>query len=179
MKNIFINMFIAISLFFAGCGYTTSSLLPDNLEAVYVQNFTNKISPAAEISNRRTSYSYRPGIENDVTRAVIDAFMFDRNLKVEKEDAASLTLKGTLVDFRQYPLSYSDNDDVEEFRMEVYVDVELYDNSAGKLMWKEERFMGQTSYAVGGPNRKTEAEAQRAAVKDLARRIVERTVNEW
>ena len=63
--------------------------------------------------------------------------------------------------------------------MEIQVDVELYNNTAGKTMWSEKNFMGQTSYTITGPNSKTESEALRMAVKDIAQRIVERTVEAW
>ncbi|MCK4852090.1 MAG: hypothetical protein KAS86_03150, partial [Candidatus Omnitrophica bacterium] len=78
-----------------------------------------------------------------------------------------------------YPLSYGDNDDIEEYRVEISVDIELFDNRTGEPMWKEGRFTGETAYTVTGPNRKTGPQAQKEAVKDLAQRIVERVVEEW
>jgi len=172
---------IVLALPFQGCGYTSDSLLPKELDSIHVDNFTNMIDPTREISDRRMNYFYIPGMETEVTRAAIDGFIFERHLKVVPEKEASMTLKGALVDIRQYPLSYShgDSPSVEEFRLEVYVDIELYNNLTGKMMWKENRFMGWTSYAITGPNMKSQAEAQRDAVKDLSQRIVERVVENW
>ncbi len=163
----------------AGCGYTTAALLPPELDSIYVENFANEIDPTREVSNRRPTYSYKPGMEVDITRAVIDGFIYDRHLDVVNEKKAALILKGALVDFQQLPLSYSKGDSIVEFRMEIFVDIELYDNLNGELMWQEDRFMGQTSYTVSGPNAKTESQAIAAAVNDLAQRIVERTVEAW
>jgi hypothetical protein len=163
----------------AGCGYTTSSLLPPGLDSIHVENFVNKIDPAKEVSDKRSSYSYWPGLETDITRATIDGFIFDRHLDIEGEKKAKMLLEGELTSFRQYPLSYDKNDNVEEFRIEILVNIKLYDNLNGSPMWEERSFMGETTYTITGPNAKTESEAVRAAVKDLAQRIVERVVEAW
>ncbi|MBF0216907.1 MAG: hypothetical protein HQL30_07950 [Candidatus Omnitrophica bacterium] len=181
MKKIFFVLLLPFLAAFvlAGCGYSSKSLLPDNIKTIHIQNFTNGIDPTREISDRRNSYSYRPGLESEITRAVIDAFIKDRHIEVTREDGADITLSGKLVDCRQYPLSYQGRDSIEEFRMEIYVDVEVYDNNAKQMLWKEKNFMGQSSYIVAGSNRKTLGQAQRSTVQDMADRIVERTVEKW
>jgi len=176
-----LTAFLILSCFLAvtgGCGYTSVSLLPSELDSIHVENFTNKIDPARQVSDKRASYSYWPGLETDITNAVINQFVLDKNLDVKSESKAALLLKGSLTDFRQYPLSYS-GENVEEFRVEVFVDMELYNNLTGELMWKEAHFMGESTYTISGPNAKTESQAVHAAVKDLAPRIVERTVDVW
>ena len=174
--------FFVLSLFLvaaAGCGYTTSSLLPPELDSIHVDNFINKIDPTSPVSDKKATYFYSPGMETEITRKVIDEFIFDRHLDVKSKKEAVLLLKGELVEMDRYPLSYNKNDDVEEYRVEVIVDIELYDNRSGKVLWKENNFMGRSDYDVVGPNRKTEVEAISSAIKDLAQRIVERTVEAW
>lgn len=174
---------VSIILFFylgiSGCGYTSSSLLPKGLDTIHVDNFANGIDTTREVSDRRMSYFYKPGIETEVTRAVIDGFIFDRHLSIDSEKEADLTLKGTLVDYKQYPLSYNKDDDIVEYRVEILVNIELVNNKTGEVMWTEDNFMGQTNYNVTGPNRITDPQAQRQAVNDLATRIVERVVEAW
>ncbi len=180
MKNYsLIKLLLVVFLFLSGCGYTTSSLLPKDLDSIHVDSFKNKIDPTKEISDRRVSYTYRPGLEIDITRSVIDGFIFDRHLDIEGEKNAALLMKGALTDFREYPLSYDKGNNIDEFRIEIYVDIELYNNKTGKLMWREKGFMGQSSYNVSGPNAKPESEGIKDAVNDLAARIVERTVESW
>ena len=175
-----IFIFLAFFLITAGgCGYTTDSLLPPELSSIHVNNFVNKINVSGEVSNKRQVYSYWPGLEIDITKTVIDEFVFDRRLDVESTKKATMLLKGTLVDFRLYPLSFSEERDIEEFRVEVYVDLELYNNLTGEIMWKESRFMGQYDYRVTGPNAETQSNAVKKAVKDLAERIEERVVEAW
>ncbi|MFQ5952584.1 MAG: LPS assembly lipoprotein LptE [Candidatus Omnitrophota bacterium] len=178
----FFTLFI-LSIFLAttaGCGYTRASLLPADTDSVHVANFKNEINPAGEVSDKRATYFYQPGLETNITRSVIDRFIFDGYLNIKSEKEADLLLKGSLIDLEQYPLSYSEGGgNVEEFRIEVIVNIELYDNKTGKLIWKEKNFMGRTSYDVIGPDAKTESQATLIAVKDLAQRIVEKTVEAW
>jgi outer membrane lipopolysaccharide assembly protein LptE/RlpB len=175
-KTIFAMLLIPV---LTGCGYTAKSLLPPELDSIYVSNFINKIDPSAEVSDKRMSYTYWPGLENQITRAVIDGFIFDRNLDVKSEAKAKLALKGELVDYKQFPLSYDRSDNVEEMRTQITVNLELYNSTTGEVMWKENGFTGWSSYYLAGPNASTEAEGVRGAVQDISRRIVERVVEAW
>ena len=177
--RIYFSAVILLCMCASGCGYSSSALLPAGLDSVHVDNFVNGINPTREVSSRRNSYSYRPAMENDITRAVVNGFIFGRHLDIQTKDNAALRLEGTLVDFRQYPLTYSDDYNIEEFRMEVFVDISLYNNRTGELMWEEKSLMGQTNYYVEGPNKINGAEALKDVVDDLAARIVERTVEAW
>ena len=179
MRKIFFIFLISVTFLANGCGYTTTSLLPKELDSIHVENFINKVNPAGEISNRRMTYLYQPGLENDITRSVIDEFIFDRFLEIQTKSGSALLMTGELVDLQQYSLSYDNDDNVEEYRIEVFVNLKLYNQITGKLMWAENRFMGQTDYPVSGPNAITESRALKNAVKDLSKRIVERTVEAW
>lgn len=175
------NLLLALTVagFLSGCGYSTRSLLPPEMNSIHVNNFVNKIDPTAEVSDKRMSYTYWPGLENQLSRAVIDGFIFDRHLDVKSESKAAMLLKGELVDYRQYPLSYDKSDNVQEMRTQVTVNIELYNNATGELMWRENGFTGWSSYYLAGPNASTEAEGVRGAVKDISLRIVERVVEAW
>lgn len=176
-KFLVLMLLAAISL--TGCGYTTASLLPKEMNSIHIANFSNRIDPTREVSDRRMSYTYRPGLENQITRAVIDGFIFDRHLDVKSRSAAVLLLEGELTDLRLYPLSYDRSDNVEELRVELTVDLSLYDNRTGELLWKAKDFTGWASYHVTGPNALSDAEGIKNAVSDLTRRIVERVVENW
>jgi len=91
-------------------------------------------------------------------------------------DTADLELKGELVEFRRDPLRYSDNDEIDEYRLSLVVNLYLRDKKENKLLWEEKNFTGDTSYF---PAQKSEDAAIRAAFDDLARRIVARVVEEW
>ena len=179
LRNLIIASLIFIT-FIPGCGYTTRSLLPSNFKSIYVENFKNSINVSAEQTNLRMYRGYRPGMEVDLTKAVKDRYLFDGNLKIANEgDGADLVLKANLVDFKRDALRYDTNDNVEEYRIKLIVNMELTDAKAGKTVWKEKGFAGETTYTTRGSSARSESAAVNDAILDLARRIVERTVEAW
>ena len=177
-KN-FLVVIIASLLFTAGCGYTTQSLLPTNFKTIYIPPFKNGIKVEAEQSNMRMYRGYRPGMEIELTKAVINRFIFDGNLEVNKEENADLILTGELIDYRREPLRYDTNDNIEEYRLKIVVNMELQEGKTAKTVWKEEGFAGETTYKTTGSNAKGDTAAVKDAMDDIARRIVERTVEAW
>ena len=83
------------------------------------------------------------------------------------------------MEFRQDPLRYTDNDEVEEYRINLVVNISLWDKKENKLIWGENNFTGDTTYFTRGSLAKSEDTAINDAIKDLSRRIVERTVEQW
>ena len=179
MNKLFMTLSLISILAVSGCGYTTSSLLPPKLKTIYVENFKNSINVTAEQSELRMYRGYRPGMEVEITKAVIDRFMFDGNLKAAPEEKADLILKSELVDYKRDSLRYDANDNVEEYRIKLIVNMELVEVSSGTVLWKENGFAGETTYRISGSGARNESTAIRDAVSDLARRIVERTIEAW
>jgi hypothetical protein len=187
-KRFFPGVLIAVcgllAVFAGGCGYTTRSLIADQYKTIYVTPFLNKVDITQEGYSENKYRIYRPMLETDITRKVINKYLFDGNLKPVKNDTADLVLKGELVEYRKDPLSYTnDNDDVTEYRINIYVDLSLWDKRENKLVWAEKRFNGNYSYYTGlaanSAIKVSEDTAVIRAVEDLARRIVERTVEQW
>ena len=178
MKRIYLPV-LALLFLVSGCGYTTKSLLPSNIKTIRVDNFKNEIQVTAEQSNLRMYRGYRPGMENDITRAVTNKFLTDGTLRIANESSADLILKSELIDFKRDALRYDANDNVEEYRIKLLVNMELTNNKTGTVMWKESGFAGETTYRTSGPLAKSDDAAMNDAVDDLARRIVERTVEAW
>jgi len=163
----------------SGCGYTTHSLLPSDFKSIRVENFKNDIKITAEQSDQRMYVGYRPGMEIELTKVVIDKFLLDGNLKIAAESDANIILKGTLTDFKRDALRYDANNNVEEYRIKLVVNTTLENVKTGALIWKENSFAGETTYRTSGSLAKSEAAAVSDAIADLARRIVERTVEAW
>jgi len=164
----------------AGCGYTTRSLISNKYKTIYIPPFLNQINITSDAKTGSKYQIYRPGLETDLTKAVIDRFRLDGNLRLEKESAnADLILKGSLVDYRRDVLRYATDDNPEEYRVSIMIDINLRDRKEDKLVWEEKSFTGDTSYFLSGPNAKSDATAVTEATKDLARRIVARTVENW
>ncbi len=184
MKKIYIVVFLtACSLFLSACGYTTRSSISNKFRTIYITPFINKIDITREMNAENKYKIYRPSLETDVTVSVTNKFLFDGNLKPVREQTADLILKGEVVDFARDPLRYSDNNDVQEYRVNVRVNMSLWDNQENKLLWEENGFTGYTNYFTSfypvASERKDESVAVNQALEDLARRVVERAVEEW
>jgi len=123
---------------------------------------------------------YKPQMQFDITKAVIDRYVFDGNLKiVDAGKDSDLVLTGELVDFRREALRYDTNDNIEEFRIRLIVNLVLKDVKKDKVVWTEREFAGESTYDTTGALAKSEGAAIEDATLDLARRIVERTIENW
>lgn len=174
-----------LSAVLIGCGYTTRSMISDKFKTIYITPFINKIDLTSEAAVAYKYRIYRPGLEQDITKTVINKFIFDGNLRLADKESADLTLKGELVEFRKDPLRYNDgNDEVAEYRMDIVVNLNMWDNKEDKLLWEENGFTGDFTYFPSGSDienvtTKSDEQAVPDAIADLARRIVERTVEQW
>ena len=162
-----------------GCGYTTHLALPGNLRTVYVKPFVNKINITNEVTDQSRYKIYRPLLESDVSNALIAAFQSDGNLRVATPQRADANLTGELVDFRRDPLRFDTGNNVEEYRLSVVVNVELRNAHTNTVIWREDSFTGDATFFITGAMAEVEPPALDRAVKDVARRIVERTVEGW
>jgi hypothetical protein len=176
LKPIIIILF-AINL--AGCGYTTRALISADIKSIYIEPFKNKIDFTSEYSEYSRLRSYYPLLESDITNAIVDRFKFDGNLKIARRNEADVILEGDLVEYRRDATRYTDNDDVEEYRISIVVDIKLWSTDKQEYLWQESHFVGDTTYFVRGSQATTESAAVKKAVTDLARRIVERTIEDW
>jgi len=163
----------------SGCGYTTRSMISTEFRTIYVRPFVNKIDITTETDTASKYKIYKPLLETDITKSVINKFLFDGNLRLVKTESADLVLKGELVGFHRDPLRYTESDEVEEYRLNLVVNISLWNNKKNKIIWEENNFTGNATYFTTGQAAKSEETAINDAINDLARRIVEHTVEQW
>lgn len=163
----------------AGCGYTTRPGLPGRLKTVYVTPFTNQIDLTQLPTNRERYPVYRHNLEVEITDAVIERYQFTGLLRPTGPSDADCTVKGHLRDFRRDALRFDGSANVEEWRLSLVVDLEFIDGMTGETMWKESGFIGDATYFASGPRAESEQSALDRAIDDLARRVVERSVENW
>jgi hypothetical protein len=159
----------------AGCGYSTRSALPSSFRTISVEPFKNKIDFTNE--NRRNVYF--PLMEVNARNAIIRRIQFDGNLRVVDPEKADLNLKGDLTSYDRQPIRYDENENVLEYRVNVVVDLVLWDNKNNVLVWEEKGFVGESTYIPTGSGATSEGSAVTKALEDLGRRVVERTVEDW
>lgn len=178
-QSLYLLSAVCFLLVAAGCGYTTRPGLPSNIRTIYVKPFANKIDVTLLSTSDGRFPVYRHRMEVDVTNAVITRFQFTGLLRPTNQQHADLRLEGEVVDFRRDALRYDANQQVEEWRLNVVVNLRCYAQATQELVWEENRFTGDTTYFAIGANSESETAALDRAVTDLARRIVERTVENW
>jgi hypothetical protein len=136
-----------------------------------------------DITSEKQEYrdyrKYYTLLESSITQEVISRYIFDGNLKISTSKDADLILIGELVDYNRDVLRYTDNNDVQEYRMIIRVNLTMKDVRQDKVLWQENNFTGETTYFTTGSLAKSEDTAIKDAIADLARRIVERTIEEW
>ena len=164
----------------AGCGYTTRPGLASHLRTIYVKPFVNKIDLSQLSSGYDRFPVYRHAMEVELTKEVINRFQFTGLLRPTRAEEADCRLEGELVEYRRDPLRYTNDKQVEEWRLNLVVNLRFYDRTQpGEPVWEEERYTGDTTYVAVGAGAESETTALTRATQDLARRIVERTVENW
>ena len=159
----------------AGCGYTTGSLLPSQYRTIGIEPFKNAIS----FVNEGSRATYIPLLETKVRQAIVDRFQFDGHLRISDPQRADLILSGELISFDRDELRLTDDRDVQEYRIRITVKLTMTDGTNGEVLWTEPSFAGEATYFLTGSQAKSESAALEDALKDVSRRIVERSIENW
>ena len=88
-------------------------------------------------------------------------------------------MEGELLEFRRDPLRFDASQQVEEWRLNIVVNLRFIDQTTNTVLWEEQGLTGDTTYFATGANTESETSALSRARTDLARRIVERSVESW
>jgi hypothetical protein len=152
------------------CGpYTFTPNLPGYIKTVAIPLFKNP----------RT---FKYGAERVITDAVIDEFIADGTLDVVDEYDADSKLIGEIVSYKKEALSYDVHELVQEYNLAVVVSITFQDARSGEVIWQEKSMYEAVSYFTvetsKGPA-ETEDEALERLAEELARKIVNRTMQGW
>ena len=182
MKKFLGSLALAVgcmTMLIGGCGYSTSRLLPAAYRTIYIEPFQNKIPITREITEVTGYQSNLPQLQEKVARAVISQFLFDGNLRViTNRDAADLVLSGDINGFYRQDVRKTDDNTVEEYRLNVVCSVTLRDKQ-GAVVFTEPSLVGDISYFVSGPSSMSDASAVNNLMTEFGRRVVERVVENW
>ena len=164
----------------SGCGYTARPGIASHLRTVYVKPFANKIDITQLTTGGRDRFPiYRHQMEVDLAKEVVNRYQFTGLLRPASAARADCRLEGELVAFRRDPLRYNASQQVEEWRLNIVVNLRFVDQTTQTVVWEEDGFTGDTTYFALGANTESESAALDRAMTDLARRIVERSVENW
>ena len=167
---------------FSGCGYTSRTVYHGPYKTIFIEPFANKVDLLSEnaTSPSQRFRTYHPLLENDIRAAVINRFMYDGGIRLARKEDADIVLKGELIDYQRDALRYENNQqDVAEYRVSLIMHLVLLKKGEEAPLWEESNFVGDATYFTSGTQAKTEKTALDAAIADLARRVLERLVENW
>ena len=156
----------------SGCGYTRKTVLPRNIRTIYVETVKNKL-------DAEKLYAYQPGLEMDITNAVIQRLQQDGTLKVVEQQKADAILKTDLMSLEQEGLRFNSLEGVSQYRLFIVVRLKLVDAKTGELIWEEPNFSGDTEYYVTTVTSIGQQKASVDAVHRLAYNIADRITEDW
>lgn len=176
----FVRSVLLIMFLFAlaGCGYTAKAILPEDVKTIHIDTFKNTIDITKEVSAKDRYEVYRPNLEVDLRDAIMSRIFLDGSLKSADKDSADAVLEGSIAQYRKDPLRYQ-NEIVQEYRISLVCDVKLIRQNDSKVLFEEDGITGDASYFTTGALQKTEGSALNDTMSDLARRIVNRIVENW
>lgn len=153
---------VILLLSLGGCGvYTFNPRGKSDLSTIAVERFDNQ---TAEY-----------GLVDRLTDDVIDAFISDGTFKVVPADGAEAVLVGTLVRYLRRPYTFDQNDEVQEYRVEMDFNVTLKNPEDDSDIWTE-RMNQYSTYDVAA---ETEQDAQRKVIDLLVETIINKTTKSW
>ncbi len=122
------------------------------------------------------STTARYGIRDELTQALIQAFRDDNRLKVTDPGKADFLLLGTLTDYKKEPYTYDRQENLLSYKVSLFVDYSLKDTKTDSTLWSVKNYEG---WATCGVAPDSEQVGIQAAIQNLTRDIVRRTVEEW
>jgi hypothetical protein len=149
----------------SGCGYTIHSGVRSNIKTINVATFENR--------------TFEHGLEAKLSKVLTEEFILDGTLSVVDVSEADVQLSGEIVEYVLEPYTYGEDEaDVEQYRVRIRASVSLRQVGGKEAMW-EELMEGDATYYLSGALARTEDEASRLALYELAKEIVSRTVRAW
>lgn len=161
-----INWLIFISLFFglSSCGYYSfKGALPSYIKKVAVPLFDDN-----------TAY---PGVREDLTNKVVDAFIEDNTLKVTNENNADVIISGTIQSISQRASTIQSGETVTEYKLYVSVRVKCEDIRENKVLWQKS--ISQFGTMPGGGLQDERDAAITEAIDKVAEDIINNTLGFW
>ena len=118
----------------SGCGfYSFTGSIPPHIKSISIPLFTNETSEF--------------GIAEEITDEVTDVFIDENVLKVVDEENTDSILRGIIRQVTDSPYTYSEVEEVTEYRFSLAIDVEWYDVANEEVLLKK-TYSGWGSYSL-------------------------------
>ena len=115
------------------------------------------------------------GLADRLTELVIDAFITDGTLKIVPVDNSEAYLVGILTGYQRLPYKFDENDQVEEYRILLDVQITLKNTDDNSEKWKERL----TLEGIYNAEKETEDDGQERASERLVEVVINKTTKSW
>jgi len=149
------------AFFLSGCPYTLNPRGSITIKSVAVERFQNDTPEF--------------GLADQMTDAIITAFIADGTMKVLPKDQAEAVLHGTLTRYQRRPYEYDENDQVTSYAVEMDFDIQLKKPADDSLIW-DERMSQRGVYNLAS---ESEEVGRQKALELLVQAIINRTTKSW
>lgn len=126
----------------AGCGYSSIGSLDPKYQTIAVSPFYDKTPEY--------------GLQAPLSEALTRKFIHDSRLRVVKRDEADLLLEGVILSVERRGLTYDRNDETTQSLYVVTAGARLTDLRAGKVLWEEPMFSGESTFFTRAAGRSTD-----------------------
>ncbi|MBM3908091.1 MAG: hypothetical protein FJ363_08455 [Gemmatimonadetes bacterium] len=156
---------VALAVAASACAYGFSGGgLPNHVKTVAVIPLGNETAS--------------PEITREVTEALREGLAKRLGLRDASEERASAIARGTIVRYElDVPVAYSADPQqasATRRKLQIVVDIELYDQVAGRTIWQKKGIIGEGEYAERG-----EADGRKQAISKIVNEIVEGAQSQW
>jgi hypothetical protein len=158
---LFYSLLVGLSI---SCGYYSfTGSIPSDIKTVAVPLFDDN-----------TSF---PGVREDLTNNVIDAFINDNTLQVVPESKADLVITGTILSIREKAAIITTGEDVEQYEVYVNVKVKCTEIKSGKVWW--EKTLRRFGIMGGLENIDARNDAIETAINEITQDVLDNTLANW
>jgi hypothetical protein len=148
-----------------GCAYGFSGGgLPSHVRTVAVLPFSNETAS--------------PELTREFTDALREGLSKRLGLRDASEEKASAIARGTIVKYEtDVPVAYSANPlqaTATRRKLQVVVDVEIFDQVTGKTIWQKKGIVGEGEYSE-----RFEADGRKQAISRIVNEVIEGAQSQW
>ncbi len=162
-KSLIFSIGLFITIYGVGCVYSFGGSIPSDVTKIAIPLFDDN-----------TSF---PGVREDLTNLVIDAFIANNILQVVGESETDLLLTGTILSIRQQAAIITTGEEVDQFDVYVNVKVKCEHLSSGKVWW--EKTLRRFGTMSGAGTQADQQEAIGVAILQITDDILNNTLAYW
>ena len=154
------SCFLLLTSYLTGCGYHIAGRgghIPSGVKSIAIPVFENK--------------TMEPIVEEELTPAVIKGFLKDSRIEVVERLQADLVLQGSIISYKESPLSFDKYQNVLEYRISVITHLKLLQQSTNSILWERD-LTTNAEYMVNSDVMSTRA-AKLLAIKEIAQNLSE------